>query len=146
MKRVIRLTNTCGVTGRNNHCMSIDLNNEQVRRNFLRTQMKEGKGSFAIREKVVVFKGLDGSEYVAPQDLVDELKIDVKKLPTVGAPSKPAKPTKPAKAKAEEESEEEDADESEEAPVEGAEAGEGEESEEESEEKKPTKPARGRGK
>jgi hypothetical protein len=112
-------------------CMSsIDLTNEQVRRNFLRSQMKEGKGEFVVREKVVVFQGNDGSEYVAPESLVSELGFKLEDLKVVKTEVKPAEKSvaKPV-APADEEDSEEEIDE------EKSEADEDEES----------KPKRGRG-
>lgn len=54
---------------------SIDLTNPQVLRNFTLTQMREGKGEFSWKEKVLVFKGFDGSEYVVPEDVLKEVEV-----------------------------------------------------------------------
>ena len=54
---------------------SIDLTNPQVLRNFTIAQMREGKGEFTWKEKVLVFKGFDGSEYVVPEDVLREVEV-----------------------------------------------------------------------
>lgn len=54
---------------------SIDLTNPQVLRNYTLSQMREGKGEFSWKERVLVFKGLDGSEYVVPEDVLKEVDV-----------------------------------------------------------------------
>lgn len=54
---------------------SIDLSNPQVLKNWLIAQMKEGKGEFLYKEKVLVFRSPDGSEYVAPKEVLAEVQV-----------------------------------------------------------------------
>lgn len=48
---------------------SIDLSNPKVLQAFLLAQMKEGKGTFEVKQNVVVFRDAVGNEFVAPPDL-----------------------------------------------------------------------------
>jgi hypothetical protein len=54
---------------------SIDLTNPQVLKNYLKSLMREGKGEFSVKNNVVVFKDIYGSEYIAPQDILKEMEI-----------------------------------------------------------------------
>lgn len=53
---------------------SIDLTNAQVLRNYLISRMKEGKGKFVYREKVLVFKDKTGTEMIAPEEVLEHLE------------------------------------------------------------------------
>lgn len=54
---------------------SIDLSNPQVLKNWLIGQMKEGRGEFCYKEKVLVFRMKDGSEYIAPEEVLKEVEV-----------------------------------------------------------------------
>ena len=54
---------------------SIDLSNQKVLRNYLKTQMNEEKGELVYREKVLIFRDNAGNEMVAPDDFVKDLEI-----------------------------------------------------------------------
>jgi hypothetical protein len=54
---------------------SIDLGNPQVLKNWLLCQMREGKGEFVYKEKVLVFRTADGSEYVAPPEISKDIEV-----------------------------------------------------------------------
>ena len=54
---------------------SIDLSNPKVLRNYLLTQMQEGKGKLLYREKVLIFKDNAGNEVVAPAEFVQDLEV-----------------------------------------------------------------------
>ena len=58
---------------------SIDLTNPKVLRSFLLNQMKEGKGEFYEKEKVVAFKDLNGNEFIVPDEFKQYLKKKKKK-------------------------------------------------------------------
>lgn len=57
---------------------SIDLTNQQVLQNYIKTLIRDGKGEFA-EKKLMIFKAHDGSEYVVPDALAKELKKSAKK-------------------------------------------------------------------
>lgn len=71
----------------------IDLRDPQVLRNWLTSQMQEGRGTFQRRDQVLVFKNDAGSEFVVPDGVAKDLEAH-----SVVAPV--AKPKAEAKAKA----------------------------------------------
>jgi len=54
---------------------SIDFSNPQVLKNFLLCQMREEKGEFSFREKVLVFRDHNGNEFLAPKEILDEVEV-----------------------------------------------------------------------
>jgi len=54
---------------------SIDLSNPGVLKNFLISQMKENKGEFVYREKVLLFKDNMGNEFIAPEEILKDLEV-----------------------------------------------------------------------
>lgn len=50
-----------------------DYSNPQVLKNFLLSQMKEGKGEFLEKKDVLVFRDEVGNEYVAPDEVREYL-------------------------------------------------------------------------
>jgi len=52
----------------------IDLNNPKVLGNYLRTLVKEGKGKFKTKEKVLVMELDRGGEIVVPDDIREEFE------------------------------------------------------------------------
>ena len=61
---------------------SIDLTNDQVRANYIKSKIQEGEGDFYLRKEVTVFMDESGREYVVPQDMEisDEQKKNMKVL------------------------------------------------------------------
>lgn len=58
---------------------SIDLSNPKVLKNFIKSQANEERGEFEYRDDVLVFTDNDGNQFVAPEDLKDEIKIKAKR-------------------------------------------------------------------
>lgn len=54
---------------------SIDLTNSQVLKNYILGQMRESKGEFHIKEKVLVFREKNGAEFVVPEELEKEFQV-----------------------------------------------------------------------
>jgi hypothetical protein len=54
----------------------IDLSNAQVLKNYVTSQILEGKGQIYIKEKVKVFRTDSGMEYVMPEDLTIAAKAE----------------------------------------------------------------------
>lgn len=54
---------------------SIDFSNPQVLKNFLLCQMREGKGNFIFKQKVLIFRDNSGNEYVAPEEVLKEVEV-----------------------------------------------------------------------
>ena len=76
---------------------SIDLSNPKVLKNYIKSQVNEERGDFEYRDDVLIFVDNDGNQFVAPEDIKDEIKIKAKIKR-----STPAKDAEEAKAKAEE--------------------------------------------
>jgi len=57
----------------------INLKNPKVLQSFIRSQILEGKGEYEIHEEAVVFKALDGSTFIVPGDLGEEVFAKIKK-------------------------------------------------------------------
>lgn len=53
----------------------IDLSNPKVLKNYLLGMMREGRGNFSFREKVLVFRDVNGNEYLAPEELLKETDV-----------------------------------------------------------------------
>ena len=53
----------------------LDFSNPQVLKNFLLCQMREGKGEFIFKQKVLIFRDKNGSEFVAPEEVLKEVEV-----------------------------------------------------------------------
>jgi hypothetical protein len=54
---------------------SIDLSNPKVLRNYLLAQIQEGRGNFHIRERVLVFRDVNGNEVVVPEEYAKDFDV-----------------------------------------------------------------------
>lgn len=52
---------------------NINLSNPQVLSNLIKAKIREGKGKYFTRDKVMCFRDEDGSEYLVPKELVETL-------------------------------------------------------------------------
>ena len=52
-----------------------DLSNPQVLKNWLKSQMKEGNGKFVHKKDVLIFRMEDGSEFIAPPEILKEIEV-----------------------------------------------------------------------
>ena len=45
----------------------------------MKTLVREGRGEFYKKEEALIFKDENGSEFLVPEDIKDEIKVKVKK-------------------------------------------------------------------
>ena len=54
---------------------SIDLSNPKVLRNYLLCQMREGRGTFYVKEKVLAFRDVNGNEIIVPDEYAKDFDV-----------------------------------------------------------------------
>lgn len=65
----------------------INLQDPQVLKNYIKSQILEGKGEYVVKENVLVFKGNDGNQFIVPDDLKSEMDVKENVDAPVGAKS-----------------------------------------------------------